>query len=85
MKQKASFSGLDICDMTGNVVEWGQDKYVEYSLYHQTSPCVTSVLEVYVHRGGFRCPAANLRVTARYADTATYKAPDLGFRLATNL
>ena len=86
VKQKNPISGLDIWDMSGNVSEWVQDKYVEYSSHPQTNPCVTSGPEVYVHRGGgYRSPVSAVRVTARDADTATYKAPDLGFRLATSL
>lgn len=71
-----------IYDLSGNVAEWVQDRYCEYSSKEQNNPVVTSGPSVFVYRGGsFRSSENRLRVTARNADTASYRSPDLGFRL----
>ncbi len=79
-------ANFELYDMSGNVSEWVQDKYSDYLSIEQDNPCVTEGPEVYVIRGGsFRSPKDRVRITARDADTATYRAIDLGFRLACDL
>lgn len=77
---------FDVYDMSGNVSEWVQDKNTEYLSLPQENPCMTEGNAVYVHRGGnYRSALRDIRITARRADTATYRASDLGFRLAVDL
>ncbi|MBR1838570.1 MAG: SUMF1/EgtB/PvdO family nonheme iron enzyme [Bacteroidaceae bacterium] len=69
-------------DLSGNVAEWVADRYCEYSSHPQRNPLVNQGPSVFVYRGGsFRDNSKDLRVTARFADTATYRADNLGFRL----
>lgn len=71
-----------IFDLSGNVAEWVEDDYMDYTSLPQTNPCPRFSKGVHVYRGGsYRTAEDNLRITVRNGQRAAYKAPDLGFRL----
>ncbi|MGM9839281.1 MAG: formylglycine-generating enzyme family protein [Sodaliphilus sp.] len=74
---------LGIYDMSGNVEEWCNDGYGDYTSTSQTNPTGPNSGSSYVYRGGswfyyaFAC-----RVSARgYTDTTTLRGSDFGLRL----
>jgi len=76
----------EVNDMSGNVSEWVQDNYNEYSSYPQTNPCVSKESEVHVIRGGsYLSDVRSIRVTARDGEKASYRSPAVGLRLAVSL
>lgn len=74
---------LGICDMTGNVLEWCQDWYGDYSSSIQTNPRGPSFGSKRVNRGGhWRGFATYTRVSIRYGYSPGYQGSVVGFRLA---
>jgi formylglycine-generating enzyme required for sulfatase activity len=84
-------NALGIYDMSGNVEEWVQDWYQNYTIYSQIDP-VGTIGGYKVHRGGgwggFFIPWPNAiycTVTSRFYVKPDTKEEDLGFRLAHKL
>jgi formylglycine-generating enzyme required for sulfatase activity len=76
---------LDIYDMSGNVEEWCQDHYANYSSSPQIDPCVsTGTANFLVNlRGGFYSAAASLcRNTRRDCWDPDQSSMEIGLRLA---
>ena len=76
---------LDIYDMSGNVEEWCQDHYANYSSSPQIDPCVsTGTANFLVNlRGGFYSAAASLcRNTRRDCWDPDQSYMEIGLRLA---
>ncbi|MDG1279292.1 MAG: SUMF1/EgtB/PvdO family nonheme iron enzyme [Algoriphagus sp.] len=74
---------LGIYDMSGNVSEWCQDKYGDYSKSKQANPSGPSEGYYYVYRGGsWIWDALNARVSARHTFNSASLSYALGFRLA---
>ena len=73
---------LEIYDMSGNVCEWCQDLYGDYTSSDQINPKGPDLGSSYVIRGGsWWTDSASCTVSFRNGVTAIYKATDLGFRL----
>ena len=82
IKQKQA-NELGLYDMSGNVMEWCQDWYGNYSSSAQTNPKGPASGSRRVYRGGGWClNAGRCRVSFRYGNTPTLRLNSLGFRLA---
>lgn len=71
---------LGIYDMSGNVEEWCQDWYGDYSSSSQLNPKGPNSGSERVARSGSNC--SNCRVSIRFSRTPDSRYNDLGFRLA---
>ena len=78
-----SLNELGIYDMSGNVCEWCQDRYGDYSSSPQRNPKEFNSGSFRVFRGGsWNYDAWNCRVSIRNRFTPGYRDSYLGFRLA---
>jgi formylglycine-generating enzyme required for sulfatase activity len=76
---------LGIYDMSGNVFEWCNDRYGNYSSSAQTNPQGLHSGSYRVLRGGsWDRSARRARVLPRNYGTPDFRGGDLGFRLACN-
>lgn len=77
---------LGIYDMSGNVMEWCEDRYGDYSSDSQTNPTGPSSGFRRVLRGGsWYFNMGNCRVSDRYNSNSIYGYYYSGFRLALSL
>ena len=76
---------LGLYDMSGNVLEWCQDYYGDYSEMDQVDPQGAKSGENRVCRGGGYGNAKQSRISYRQALVPTDKYADVGFRLAESL
>ncbi len=68
-------------DMHGNVWEWVEDRYSDYSSGAVTDPLVTGRSRRVLRGGGWYSDGRNLRSAFRYYNSPDYRGSDLGFRL----
>ena len=74
---------LGIYDMSGNVWEWCEDLYDDYSPIPQTAPKGAITGTKYINRGGcWDVDSRNCRVTYRNSFTSSYRSYYIGLRLA---
>ena len=77
---------LGIYDMSGNVREWCNDWFDNYSYYEEANPRGPEEGVVKINRGGsWTSPANTCRNTYRHTDKPNEGSLDLGFRLALSL
>lgn len=73
---------LGIYDMSGNVAEWCEDEYLEYTADKQYDPITPSYNKSKVHRGGdYRSRSRHCRNTFRVGFEPEYSTAAYGFRL----
>ena len=74
---------LGLFDMSGNVWEYCQDYYDSYTADAQTNPTgPASGSKRVLHGGAYPNSAADCRVAVRHSESMTFKAKDVGLRIA---
>jgi formylglycine-generating enzyme required for sulfatase activity len=74
---------LELFDMSGNVREWCDDRYGEYSGEAQDNPAgLASGADRVIRGGAYNSGSANLRTSARDHEKPDKRNINLGFRLA---
>ncbi len=77
---------LGIYDMSGNVWEWVQDQYYDYTEETQTNPLGTGNKTTGISKGGSWSDFSRLcRITIRKGTTFERRSADLGFRIVAEL